>query len=119
MVLARRLLPSAGGSGSFTGTRHLPSSWGLTRYSGNPVITVNPGNPAEAHEQYNPAGIKIDATWWVYVKGGSTIYAWSSTDGITYTLANGGTAVVVPGGGWDANFVVEPCALYDQANDLI
>src|SRR5436190_3981862 len=120
MVLARRLLPSSGGSGSFTGTRHLPTSWGLTRYASNPIITVNPGNPSEVHEQYVPAGIKVGSTWWVYVKGASRIYAWSSTDGTTYTLANGGSPVLAPiAATWEGSFVLEPVVVYDEPNATI
>jgi hypothetical protein len=108
--------------GSFSGTRSLPSSWGITRLAGNPVITVSPGNPSEAVEQYDPAPIRLPSgDIWCYVKGASTDYGWKSTDGETFTLQNGGSPVIAhgAGGAWDHDASMESAAVYDSASDTI
>lgn len=115
-MLARRLLQST------VGTLAFRLGWGVDRYVSNPIITVNPGNPAENVEQYTPApiGPLPDGSYWVYVKGASRIYAWKSTDGgFTFSLQNGGAAVLAPTSGWELSFVLEPTAVYDVASGTI
>lgn len=121
-MLARRLLIAGGGGSFLSPAAQFPTAWNITREATNPVIDVA-NNPSEATEQYTPAPIQLPSgDVWVYVKGGSTIYAWKSTNGgVTFALQNGGTAVLVQGAGgsWDESFVVEPAALYDEATDTI
>jgi len=111
--VTRRLLLATALMGRF--------SWGVDRFASNPIITVNPGNPAESVEQYTPAPIQLaNGDIWVYVKGQSRIYAWKSTDGgFTFTLQNGGAAVLAPTSGWELSFVLDPHVVYDQANATI
>lgn len=121
-VHARNVLGGIARKTGGTRATVLPSSWGFTRYASNPIITVNPGNPSEATEQYVPAAIKIGSALWCYVKGTSVIYAWKSTnDGLTWVLQNSGSAVLSPGSGgsWDDGFVIEPVVVYDAANTTI
>jgi hypothetical protein len=117
VTLAARLLASANGGGSIT----LPGapSFTVTRLAGNPLITVN---ATETLEQYEPAPFRAtNGDIWVYVKGQSRIYAYKSTDdGETFTIQNGGSAVLTPtASAWDSSFVLEPTVLYDEANGTI
>lgn len=109
-------------TGSFSGTRSAPDAWNITRLGSNPVITVSPGNPSETHEQYTPGPIQLaNGDRWVYVKGLASIYAWKASAGSTvYTLQNGGSPVLSPvAATWEANFVLEPCMVYDEPSGTI
>lgn len=123
MVLATRLRMTGGGGGGFIGPRTLPSSWGITRLAGNPIVTVSPGNVNETHEQYTPACVQLpNGDIWVYPKGASTVYAWRSTDGgETFAIQNGSNPVIGHGAGgtWDDEYAVEAAATYDAASDVI
>src|SRR4051812_30462700 len=117
--IATRVVLGAGGA--FTGTRHLPSSYGVSSEPSNPVIDVV-DNPAETVEQYDPGVIRLpNGQTWVYVKGQSRIYAWMATDGVNFTLQNGGSAVIAPGasGHWDSLYTLEAVVLLDEPNSLI
>lgn len=118
-TLAVRLLAVHTGSGFA-----LPgfvTDWGVERFAGNPVIDVD-DNPAETTEQYTPAPVRLpNGDIWVYVKGLDRIYAWKSgDDGETFTLENGGAAVLAPiAATWEEAFVVDPAATYDPESDTI
>jgi hypothetical protein len=116
--LAARLLTAQGG-GSVTAPE-FPTSWGITRFAGNPVIDVD-NNPNETNEQYVPAPIRLpNGDIWVYVKGLNSVYAWKSVDdGETFALQNSNNPVIEPGAGWDSEFALEPVATYDPDTDLI
>ncbi len=94
------------------------SGWTITKEAGNPLITIPSG---ETFEQYVPSPIKMpNGDIWVYAKGNSRIYAWKSTDGgASFSIQNGGVAVLTPGAGWDHDFVLEAATVYDEANDVI
>lgn len=92
----------------------------VARYGSNPVITTTGGEP---NEQYVPTPIRMgNGDIWIYVKGASSIYAYKSTDnGLSFSIQNGGTAVISPGAGgsWDDGATLEPLAVYDSANTTI
>lgn len=118
-MIARRLLLAAAGGGSFTvPVLVFPDDYTTTRFAGNPIITVTIAEPAE---QYEPAPLELaNGDVWVYVKGAADIYAYKSTDGgETFAIQNGGSPVVASTSGWDANFVVEPTVVYDEASGTI
>lgn len=62
-----------------------------------------------------PAPIRLpNNDIWCYVKGVSSIYAYSSSDGESFTLENGAAPVLdVSGAGWDSQFAVEPAAFIE------
>lgn len=117
MVVALRLMP---GHAPYERVAAIPSSYGFSRFAGNPNIT-NVG--LETFEMYNPAAFKAtNGDIWAYAKGAARIYAWKSTDGgETFSIQNGGNQVVGPGAGgaWDNGFALEPCIVYDEANGTI
>lgn len=114
MVLATRLR-TASGSGSFSP----PPTFTVTKAAGNPLITVNPGNPSENVEQYAPSPILVGSTYWVYVKGAADIDAWSAPDPDgPFTLQANGVIAPQPGT-WEHAFALEPHAIYDEASDTI
>jgi hypothetical protein len=96
------------------------SSWTITRSGSNPITSLPSG---ESSEQYVPAPLRLaSGDIWVYAKGQSRIYAWKSTDdGVTFSIQNGGVAVLTPGasGAWDHDFVLEATVVYDQVNGSI
>lgn len=94
--------------------------WRATRHPLNPVVAVDE-NSSESREQYTPAPVQIaNGDIWVYVKGQRDIYAWKSTDGITFTLENSGAPVITNDEGqWDAQFAIDPAAVYDSDTDTV
>lgn len=108
-------------SDSFNGRDGNGNNLYVSRYGSNPIITVNPGNPNESLEQYEPAPICLDnGDIWVYCKGSATIYAWKSTDnGETFSLQNSNNPVISPVAVWEGSYTLEPSAVFDSANSLI
>lgn len=96
-----------------------PADWTITREAGNPLIGIPAG---ETTEQYAPGAVRLPTgEIWLYVKGASRVYAWRSTDdGATFTIQNGGAAVLAPvAATWESSFVLEAAAVYDDATDTI
>lgn len=114
------LLAVARGGTAFAPPPAWPTTWGVSRFVGNPIIVTSVGEPAE---QYDPAPIRLPSgDIWAYVKGAQVIYAYKSTDnGETFVGQNGGNAVINVGAGgtWDDTGAIEPCAVYDAATDTI
>jgi hypothetical protein len=102
---------------TWAGLNQSPALWAQVKATNNPKITIP---AAETSEQYDPGPIRLpNGDIWVYVKGALRIYAWKSTDnGATFTIQNGGVAVLVPGTG-EAYAVVEPAVVYDAATNTI
>jgi len=87
-------------------------------------MVISPArNPKEPLEQYVPAPVMLpDGSVWVYVKGGTSIYAWRSTDGgKSFALANAGEPVLSPEQNlpWEGTATVEPAAVYEEEADTI
>src|ERR1700685_1910595 len=75
------------------------TSW--TAYSGNPIVS-----------NYDPKVFKVSGTYYLYV-GNGPISVYTSTDGVTFTLANSTALVQGTSGQWDATQIYQ-LALADE-----
>jgi hypothetical protein len=80
-----------------------------TKYGGNPVIT----NISGVDSITCPYVLKVGLAYYLYAIKGSSLYRWTSSDGIVWAIDNSGSSVLSQGLGWDAYVICNAAILYE------
>lgn len=108
------------GSGVITPTINLAAGdqvCNLTKYGGNPVVSVGPNGAWDDEDVWQPTVLKEGSSykmWYVGYDGSTRRIGYAtSPDGLTWTK-HGSNPVLLPGTGWESNGVFAPAVITDS-----